>query len=116
MRTRYYVILPLVALLLLLAACGGGAPAAPAEEAAAPAQEEAKPTEAAAEEAPAAEAAPAAEGAYGPIPDGAIPFPAPPELDMGGTTVEPVAIDQIMTYKALDAYQEPEWVTKLVEA
>ena len=114
MRTRY-LILPLVVLLLLLAACGGGQPAAaPAEEAAAPAQEAAAPTEAAAEEAPAEEAA-TTEGAYGPMPEGAIPFPAPPELDLGGTTAEPVAIDQIMTYKALPEYKEPEWVTALVD-
>jgi peptide/nickel transport system substrate-binding protein len=110
--------LPLVALLLLLAACGGGQPAAPAEEAAAPA--EAAPTEAAKEEAPAAEApaaeaAPATEGAYGPMPADTIPFPAPPELDLGGTAVEPIAIDQMMAYKALPEYHEPEWVTALVD-
>ncbi len=115
MRTRLLAILSLVALLLLLAACGGGQPAAPAEEAA--------PTEVPAAEAPAAAeaAAPAEEaattaGAYGEMSADAIPYPLPAELDLGGATVEKLAIDQIVTYKALDSYSEPAWVTALVDA
>ena len=96
---------------MFLAACGGGA--APAPEAA-PAAEatkapEAAPAEAtkAPEAAPAeatkapeaaaapAEAAPATEGKYGPMPADTIPFPAPPELDLGGNPVTPLPIDQI---------------------
>ncbi|MEZ4832111.1 MAG: ABC transporter substrate-binding protein [Caldilineaceae bacterium] len=45
-----------------------------------------------------------------------VAFPDPPELDLGGVIVEPLPIDQIVTYKALDSYSEPEWVTALVEA
>lgn len=109
----------LIIISMFLAACGGGA-AAPAEAPAAEAPAaEAAPTEAPAAEAPAAEApaaeAPATEGKYGPMPADTIPFPAPPELDLGGAAAVPMAIDQIVTYKALDSYSEPEWVTKLVE-
>jgi len=115
--------LSLVALLLVLVACGGSEPAAaPAEEAPAaeaPAEEapadEAAATEAPAEEAPAEEAATTA-GAYGEMPADAIPYPEPPALDLGNATIEKMPIDQIVTYKALDEYHEPEWVTALVDA
>ena len=110
-QKRNLLNLLLVVMMLLLAACGA-APAAPAADA--PAAEEAAATEAPAEEAPAAEAA--APGTYGEMPADAIAFPPPPELDLGGAVVEPLPIDQIVTYKALPAYSEPEWVTKLVEA
>lgn len=118
MRTRVFALLALVALLLTLAvACGGGGEAeAPAEEAAAPAEEAAAPTEAPAEEAAEA-AAPAAEaraGVYGEMPADSIPYPPPPELDLGGTTADPLPIDQIVTYKALDSYSQPEWMDALV--
>ena len=102
----------LIIVSMFLAACGGGA--APAPEAA-PAAEatkapEAAPAEAtkAPEAAPAeatkapeaaaapAEAAPATEGKYGPMPADTIPFPAPPELDLGGNPVTPLPIDQIV--------------------
>ena len=55
-------------------------------------------------------------GKYGEMPADSIPYGEPPELDLGGTTVERLPIDQIVTYKALDSYNEPEWVTALVEA
>ncbi|MDQ3249102.1 MAG: hypothetical protein M3Q45_07815, partial [Chloroflexota bacterium] len=115
-QMRNVLHLLVVATMLLLAACGAGptAPAADAPAAEAPA------ADVAATEAPAADAAPAAEasvpGAYGDMPADAIAFPLPPELDLGGATVEPLPIDQIVTYKALDKYNEPEWVTALVEA
>ncbi len=110
----------LVAVLIFAAACGAEEPAAPAEQPAA-----AEPAAPAAEPAAAEPAAPAAEPAaaeemietpYGPRPAGTIDFPDPPELDLGGAAVEPLPIDQIVTYKALDEYHEPEWVTALVEA
>ncbi|MEZ4635250.1 MAG: ABC transporter substrate-binding protein [Caldilineaceae bacterium] len=53
---------------------------------------------------------------HGPRPADTVAFPDPPELDLGGVIVEPLPIDQIVTYKALDSYSEPEWVTALVEA
>ncbi|MCB0073877.1 MAG: ABC transporter substrate-binding protein, partial [Caldilineaceae bacterium] len=94
---------------------GGGA--APAAQEAAPAEEAAPagaaaPAEAAAE----GEAAATTEGKYGPVPADAVPYGDPPELDLGGTVVERLPIDQIVTYKALDSYSEPEWVSELVAA
>ncbi len=115
-----FSMLAVVAMVLLLAACGGGA--APAADDAAPAAEEAAPTEEAAEEpaadaeAPAEEAAASEPGAYGEMPADAVPYGDPPELDLGGTLVDRMPIDQIVTYKALDSYSEPAWVTELVEA
>ena len=96
-------LLAVLAVLLLLAACGG-APAAPA------AQEEAAPAEAAP-----AEAAAPAEGAAEGMPADSIPYPDPPELDLGGTMVERMPIEEMVAYKALPEYNEPEWVTALVE-
>ena len=97
-------LLAIIAALLLLAACAG--PAAPAQEGAAA-------TEAAAADAAPAEAA--APETTGNLPPDAIPYPDPPELDLGGAAVNRMSIDQIVTYKALPEYHEPEWVTKLVD-
>lgn len=113
---RVAILLLLVAVLVVAAACGAAEePAAPA-----PAAPAAQATTAPAAE-PAAPAAPAAaeemiETPYGPRPAGTIDFPDPPELNLGGTLVEPLPIDQIVTYRALPSYNEPEWVTELVEA
>ena len=107
MRTRYYVYLLVGVVLLLLASCGGGEPAAiPAGE------EAAAPTEAAAAE----ESAAPATAPAGDLPAGTAEYPEPPELDLGGIAVEPLPVDQIVTYKALPEYHEPTWVTELVEA
>lgn len=100
--------------LVLLQACGGAAGPAANDQAPAAEATKAPEAEAPAAEAPAAEAA-TTEGTYGPMPAGAIPFPAPPELDLGGSPAEPMAISDIVAYKALPEYHEPEWVTKLVE-
>lgn len=43
-------------------------------------------------------------------------YPLPPELDLGGSTVEKMPIDQLVKYEALPEYHEPEWVTALVDA
>jgi peptide/nickel transport system substrate-binding protein len=107
---RIFILPALVVLLIaLLAACGGTGPAAPEQ----PAAEE--PT-AAAEQPAAEEPAAGEETAYGPRPADAVPYPAAPEIDLGGVPVERKAIEEMVTYKALDAYHEPEWVTALVEA
>jgi peptide/nickel transport system substrate-binding protein len=92
-----------MAAILLLAACGGAAPA--------PAQEEqaAAPTEAPAEEAAEEAAAPA-----GDLPMGATTFPEPPPLDVGSVEANRQPISEIVVYKALPEYHEPEWVTELV--
>lgn len=98
----------------LLAACGAAPTAAPAPAADAPekapeaAAEPTKAPEAAVEKAPEA-AAPAA------IKD-PIPFPDPPAIDLGGASAQKLPINQIVGYKAMDSYSEPEWITKVVEA
>jgi peptide/nickel transport system substrate-binding protein len=111
----------LIAVMVFAAACGADEPAAetPAEQPAATQEAPAAEEDADAEEA----AAPAAaeeeamiETPYGPRPADTVAFPDPPELDLGGVIVEPLPIDQIVTYKALPEYNEPEWVTELVEA
>lgn len=99
-----FALLAIAAALLLLTAC---APAAPA------AQEGAAATEAAPAEAAPAEAA--APETTGNLPPDAVPYPDPPELDLGGASVTRLPIDQLITYKALPEYNEPEWVTKLVD-
>ncbi|MGB5047990.1 MAG: ABC transporter substrate-binding protein, partial [Caldilineaceae bacterium] len=53
---------------------------------------------------------------YGQRPADTIEYPDPPELDLGGAAVNRMPISEIVTYKALPEYHEPEWVTKLVEA
>lgn len=98
----------------LLAACGAAAPtAAPAAEKPADAPAAEKPADAPAEPTKAPEAAaPAAPAA---IKD-PIPFPDPPAIDLGGASAQKLPISQIVGYKAMDAYSEPEWITKVVES
>ncbi len=45
-----------------------------------------------------------------------IPYPDPPELEIGGGQVVRMPIDQIVTYKALPEYHQPEWMDALVES
>ena len=121
-KRRVVLTLLLGLLLMVLAACGPtDAPAADAPAAAPAAAEPAAPAEEApaAEPAAPAEAAPAAEPVmtkYGPRPADATEPPPAPELDLGGATVERMAISDMVTYMAMDEYHEPEWVTALVEA
>ena len=93
----------------VLAACAPAAPAAPAPQA---------PAEAPAAEAPAATTAPAAE-APAAAPAGAvkppIPYPDPPPLDLGGGEARRQPISEIVAYKALPEYSEPDYVKKLVD-
>jgi len=46
---------------------------------------------------------------------GAIPYPDAVPLNLTGAGETRQSIDQIVTYKALPEYHEPEWVTELVE-
>ena len=90
------------------------APAAPAAAPAAPAAE--KPAAPAAEAPKATEAPKAAEApaAMGKVMD-PIPYPDAPKLDVGGAVAKRQKISEIVTYKALPEYKEPEWVAKLVK-
>lgn len=45
---------------------------------------------------------------------GPIPYPEEVPLNLEEVAVERVPIDQIMTYKALPKYNEPDWITDLV--
>jgi peptide/nickel transport system substrate-binding protein len=47
---------------------------------------------------------------------GPIPYPEGVPLTLTGAEVTKMPIDQMVTYKALPEYHEPEWVTALVEA
>lgn len=42
-------------------------------------------------------------------------YPEPNEIE-GARPAEKLPLDQILVYKALDSYSEPEWITELVEA
>ena len=113
-RRRAFFLLALTLLLMIaLAACGGAGPEPQAAE-----QPAAAESETAAEEQAATEegdaAASAGETPYGPMPADATAFPEAPEIDLGGTAVERVAIEEMVTYMALDEYHEPEWVSQLV--
>src|SRR5215212_1278135 len=43
-----------------------------------------------------------------------IPYPDAPKLDVGGSAVKKLPINQIVTYKALPAYHQAPWLDKLV--
>ena len=96
---------------LLLAAAMLVSCAAPATKAptAAPAA-----TKAPAPAAPAATEAPAAAPAL--TVTAPIPYPDPAKLTVGGGTVNKLAIDKIVTYKALPEYKQAPWLDKLVAA
>ncbi len=46
---------------------------------------------------------------------GPIPYPEPPQLEVGAEPVKRQPISEIVTYKALPEYKEPAWVTELVK-
>lgn len=100
----------------IVAACApAAAPAQPAAPAA-PAAEAPKATEAPKAEAPAATEAPKAEAPAatgGKVMD-PVPYPDAPALDVGGAVAKRQPISEIVTYKALPEYKEPEFVAKLV--
>jgi hypothetical protein len=45
-----------------------------------------------------------------------IAYPDPNKLDVGGTPVKKLPIDQIVTYKSLPAYKQATWLDKFVAA
>lgn len=98
----------------VIAACAPAATPAPAAPAAteAPAAEAPAATEAPAAEAPAATAPPeVAAGTVKPP----VPYGDAPPLDVGGADPKKQPISEIVTYKALSEYSEPDFVKKLVD-
>ncbi len=45
-----------------------------------------------------------------------MPYPDPPDLGLGDVDPIRMPIDQIVTYKSLPSYSEPEWITAMVDA
>ena len=107
-RTRriFLVLSLLVVVSMIITACGSADPAASdtQEEAAAPAAEGA--TESSGAEAAAEEMAMEVDLSPSEYPE--------PQLIMGSREVQKLPLDQILTYKALDSYTEPDWVSDLV--
>lgn len=105
--SRIFLVLSvLVVVSMIITACGGADPAASdtQEEAAAPAAEGA--TESSGAEAAAEEMAMEVDLSPSEYPE--------PQLIMGSREVQKLPLDQILTYKALDSYTEPDWVSDLV--
>lgn len=106
-RMRIVWHLSVVVAMLIVAACGAAPAAAPAAQEATPVAEATKAPEAAA---PAA----GAPGKYGDMPADAAEYPEPPKVDLGGSPLKPLPMDQIVAYKALPAYKQAEWMAKFV--
>src|SRR5450759_3474228 len=45
-----------------------------------------------------------------------IPYPDPNKLDVGGTAVKKLPMEQLVSYKSLPAYKQAPWLDKLVTA
>lgn len=105
--SRIFLVLSLLVVVsMIITACGSADPAASdtQEEAAAPAAEGA--TESSGAEAAAEEMAMEVDLSPSEYPE--------PQLIMGSREVQKLPLDQILTYKALDSYTEPDWVSELV--
>jgi peptide/nickel transport system substrate-binding protein len=115
------LLLLMIAMIAVVAACAAQPETAPAvEQEAEVAVEEEAEEPAAAEEAEAAaeeeaEEPVAAEEETTAAAEGAVPYPEAPDLGLGELVVEKLPIDQIVTYRSLPEYHEPDWVTELVE-
>lgn len=110
LRATLYVVVTAI-ICFSMVACAAPAPApAPTQPAAAPtkAPEPTKPP--APTQPPAPTEAPTKVELQGPI-----PYPEPPQLEVGGEPVKRQPISEIVTYKALPKYNEPAWVTELVK-
>lgn len=106
-RTTFLLLSLLIVAAMVVNACGGGD------------------TEPEAAEAPQEEAAPAAAEAEAETTDedskeammdvdlSPTEYPEP-QLIVGSREVQKLPLDQILTYKALDSYSEPDWVSELV--
>lgn len=105
--SRIFLVLSLLVVVsMIITACGSADPAASdtQEEAAAPAAEGA--TESSGAEAAAEEMAMEVDLSPSEYPE--------PQLIMGSREVQKLPLDHILTYKALDSYTEPDWVSELV--
>jgi peptide/nickel transport system substrate-binding protein len=105
-RTVFLVLSLLLVVSMIVNACGGGdsdsaADTAQEAEAAAPAAEEPAASDSDSEEM-------AMEVDLSPS-----EYPEP-QLIVGSREVQKLPLDQILTYKALDSYSEPDWVSDLV--
>jgi len=105
-KTISLVLSLLIVASMIISACGGGDEPEPAaadtsQEEAAPAAEEAK-----AEDSEAKEEMMEVDLSPSEFPE--------PQLIVGSREVQKLPLDEILTYKALDSYSEPEWVSELV--
>ena len=103
-KTISLVLSLLIVASMLISACGGGdsepaAADAPAEEAAAPAAEESEAKE--------------SEEMMEEVDLSPSEYPEP-QLIVGSREVQKLPLDQIIAYKALDSYSEPDWISDLV--
>lgn len=104
-RTLYMVLSMLIVVSMLVGACGGGDEQ---PEAAEPAQEEQM---AASDDGEAA--APESQEEVMEIDFSAAEYPEP-QIIVGSRDVQKLPLDQILVYKALDSYSEPDWISDLV--
>ncbi len=107
-KTISLVLSLLIVASMIISACGGGDEPEPAaedtsQEEAAPAAEEAK-----AEDTEAEEEMMEVDLSPSEYPE--------PQLIVGSRPVQKLPLDQIVTYKALDSYSEPDWISELVAA
>ena len=106
-RTIFLILSLLIVAAMLVSACGGGDSE---QEAADASQEEAAPaaaeSEAETKEEDSKEAMMEVDLSPGEYPE--------PHLIVGSREVQKLPLDQILIYKALDSYSEPDWVSELV--
>ncbi len=113
---KLWKLISLLVVFAMLASCSTAAKPTAAPAATVPAAQPAEPTKAAAVEAPAATKAPdagQAPAAAAQVKD-PIPYPEANKIDVGGTDVNKLDINQIVTYKALPKYQQAPSLDKFV--
>ena len=108
-KTLMFMLSTLIIFSMVIGACG--TPPTPAEPDASP---DSAADEAAADDGEAAADEGGDEAATGVVPD---PIPYPEAVPFGDSRpVEKLPLEELLTYKTLDSYQEPEWMTELVES